>query len=1479
MLLCSHLLWSQNSINVSSVEVSVNDNFSVGIGFTNSDAISAFQFDLHYDNNVMELASDHTLVGRGQNHTISTSVFQENVVRVVVFSSTNQLIEPGNGIVVNLNFTSKNDPGNYSVYSENVVLSDQNSSQISASQNNGFVTILGPEFRLITTNIDFGQVPMQSNESRQIQIRNEGTESLEILSQSLVSPLSISEDFPIVISAGNSRFINLNIDTSVSQLVDDQTLFETNDTDETRGLQELTVSADIYSVNEIHIGEGSGDILTSISIPVSINNMETFSGFQLDITIPNGVEYVENSISLSGRETDHTISGSVINSNILRVISFSSTNSSFTGQTGEVFSFSLLPTSSSGNLPLNISNPIISNTDLGNIQSNSFSGSISVNAPFLSLSPSNINLGRVPITIPKVNSISLTNSGATSLIIDEVTYNSSNLTSSIETPLSIQVSQTSAETITFNPNALGQFSSSLTINHNGTDNQSIIQITADVFSPNYLYIKEQSVYRDSNHIVQLGISNNDEIRALQFDINIPDGFIFDYENVEALNPLDGFTISSSDIGNGKYRFLIYNFGNIVIPVGSTLLLNLPVFINNSISLGDYTFDLSGVTLSNSSNSDVATEELEVGIIHVIENSAPVAISDTATVLEDSALTNIDVVSNDTDVEGDTLTLTAATTDGSGTVSVNADGLSVDYTPAANFDGIEVITYAVSDGVDSDDTGILTITVTAIPEAPVAVSDIATLLEDADLTSVNVVSNDTDIDGDSLTLIEVDTDGTGTVAVNTDGVSVDYTPASNFDGTEIVTYIVSDGLLIDQGTLTLTITPLNDPPVAVSDTATILEDSALTRINVILNDMDVEGDTLMLVAATTDGSGTVAVNTDGVSVDYTPAPNFNGTETITYTVSDGLDTNETGILTIIVTAVNDLPIAIADSATVDEDAPLTSIDVISNDTDLDIIDTLTLIAVTTDGAGTIAVNTDGVSVDYTPASNFNGTETITYTLFDGIDTITGTLTIIVTAVNDSPIAVSDSATVLEDSALTSIDLILNDMDVEGDTLILVAATTDGSGTVAVNTDGVSVDYTPAPNFNGTETITYTVSDGVDTDETGILTIIVTAVNDISIAIADSAIVDEDAPLTSIDVISNDTDLDIIDTLTLIAVTTDGTGTVSVNADGLSVDYIPASNFNGIETITYTLFDGTDTTTGTLTIIVTPVNDLPVAVSDTATLLEDSVLTSIDVISNDTDVDIIDTLTLISATTNGSGAIAINADRLSINYTPVPDFNGTETITYLVSDGTDTTIGILSIIVIPVNDPPIAVDDTYNVIENNTLISIDIIANDTDVDGDYLTLMTVITDGAGTVAVNTDGVSVDYLPAENFNGTDTINYTVSDGELIDEGKLTIIVVPVDDFQLVIPALDFPSFFTPNGDGINDTWNIKWVDTNNYFSSEVYIYNRFGKVVAKLNLNEQGWDGTYNGKTLPSGDYWVTIKLIPVNTDKKIIFKTGNFSLLRR
>ena len=608
---------SQNSINISSDPVSVDEDFSIGIAFSNADDISAFQFDLQFDNNAMQLRSGHSLTNRVGNHTISTNLIGDNIIRVVVISSTNETINPGTGTVVNLNFTSNNEPGNFDVIFSNVVFSDSGGSQISISPNDNQVTILGPKFKLLTTNIDFGRVSRSSNQSRTIQILNEGNETLTILSQNLSSPLSISETFPISIPAGVNFSITLTLDTSESQVISDQTLFETNDTDESRGLQELSVEADIYSVNEIYVGNNSGNLGSNILIPVSINNMDSFTSFQLDITIPSGVEYVQNSVALSGREEDHSISAAVINANTLRVISYSPNNLNFNSTSGEIFSFSLLPVSNSGYHPLDISNSIISNLDLGDVISDVYSGSITINAPLLNIN-STLDFGRVPLSISTDKNISLSNIGDSNLIINQIVYESSLLSGSLEAPLTLANGQDTEMVVTFTPESLGQFSSSILINHNGAESQNTIQVTADVFSPNYLYIEDKSVNRDNDYIINLGISNNDEIRAIQFDINIPDGFIFDYQNVQGLNSLNDFTISNSDLGNGNYRFVIYNLGSTIIPTGSNLLLDLPIYVNSSIPLGDYNFEISNITLSDASNSDVSSESVEVGVITVTD---------------------------------------------------------------------------------------------------------------------------------------------------------------------------------------------------------------------------------------------------------------------------------------------------------------------------------------------------------------------------------------------------------------------------------------------------------------------------------------------------------------------------------------------------------------------------------------------------------------------------------------------------------------------------------------------------------------------------------------------------------------------------------------------------------------------------------------------------------------------------------------------
>ena len=608
---------SQNSINISSDPVSVDEDFSIGIAFSNTDDISAFQFDLQFNNNAMQLRPGHSLTDRVGNHTISTSEIGDNIIRVVVISSTNESINPGTGNVVNLNFISNNEPGSFDMIFSNVVFSDSNGSEISISPNNNQVTILGPKFKLLTTNIDFGRVSRSSSQSRTIQILNEGNQTLEILSQNLSSPLSISETFPLSIAAGSIYYITLNLDTTESQLVSDQTLFETNDTDESRGLQELLVEADIYSVNEIHVGSNSGDLGSSISIPVSINNMDSFTSFQLDISIPSGVEYVQNSVALSGREEDHSISASVINSNTLRVISYSPNNLNFNSTSGEVFSFSLLPVSNSGYHPLDISNSIISNLDLGDVISDVYSGYITINAPLLNIN-STLDFGRVPLSISTDKNISIANIGDSNLIINQIVYESSLLSGSLEAPLTLANGQNTEMVVTFTPESLGQFSSSILINHNSAENQNTIQVTADVFSPNYLFIEDQSVNRNNDYIINLGISNNDEIRAIQFDINIPDGFVFDDQNIQELNALNDFNVSYSSQGEGNYRFLIYNLGNTTIPAGSNLLLGLPIYVDSSTPVGDYNFEISDIILSNASNSNVSSEALELGVITVTD---------------------------------------------------------------------------------------------------------------------------------------------------------------------------------------------------------------------------------------------------------------------------------------------------------------------------------------------------------------------------------------------------------------------------------------------------------------------------------------------------------------------------------------------------------------------------------------------------------------------------------------------------------------------------------------------------------------------------------------------------------------------------------------------------------------------------------------------------------------------------------------------
>ncbi|MCV2888967.1 tandem-95 repeat protein, partial [Ruegeria aquimaris] len=254
----------------------------------------------------------------------------------------------------------------------------------------------------------------------------------------------------------------------------------------------------------------------------------------------------------------------------------------------------------------------------------------------------------------------------------------------------------------------------------------------------------------------------------------------------------------------------------------------------------------------------------------------------------------------------------------GAVLLSGDG-SFTYIPDPNFFGIDGFTYEVLSSDGTVLSGVVTINVLAVNDVPQVRPDRFTMNEDGTVSG-SVLNNDNDIDGDELFVTIATTPANGSLDISPDGSFV-YSPHPNFSGTDTFVYTVSDGQGgFASGVVTLTVTPVNDAPVAGDDSVTTAEDTPLT-FDPRGNDGDPDGDTLSLAAVTQPGHGSVAINPDG-TLTYSPAADFHGSDSFTYTLSDGQGGSDTATVTVTVTPVNDAPVAGDDSVTTAEDTPLT-----------------------------------------------------------------------------------------------------------------------------------------------------------------------------------------------------------------------------------------------------------------------------------------------------------------------------------------------------------------------------------------------------------------------------------------------------------------------------------------------------------------------------------------------------------------------------
>jgi len=738
------------------------------------------------------------------------------------------------------------------------------------------------------------------------------------------------------------------------------------------------------------------------------------------------------------------------------------------------------------------------------------------------------------------------------------------------------------------------------------------------------------------------------------------------------------------------------------------------------------------------------------------NDNPIALDDGDTTPEDTAI-DIDVLSNDSDPDGDGLIVESVTQPENGEVVNN--GTDVTYIPNPDFNGEDTFTYTACDENGGKATATVYITVLPSNDSPAAQNDSGSTQEDTAII-LDVLANDSDPDGNSLIVQSVTQPNNGSVVNN--GNDVIYTPDSDFNGIDTFTYVLSDeNGGTDTATVTVTVSAENDPPIAVNDEATTDEESPVT-VNALVNDSDPDGDSLIIEAVTSPGHGTV--ENHGTSLTYTPDLDFSGTDTLTYSVSDGNGGTDTAIVSITVNPINDAPLAQDDSATTDEDT-LVSIPVLSNDSDPD-GDFLLVESVSSPSNGTI-INA-GTSVSYIPNPGFNGIDVFTYAISDSNGgTDTATVTVAISAVNDPPTALDDSEATDEDTPVV-IHVLPNDSDPDGDSLVIQSLTQPGDGSTVK--DGETIVYTPLPDFNGVDSFTYTISDGNGNTETATVTVAVSAVNDLPDAQDDSDSTDENTPVI-IDVLPNDSDPDG-DNLTVQSATQPDNGSVVNN--GTDVTYIPDSGFSGIDVFTYTISDDDgEIATATVTVAVAAVNDPPVAEDDFDSTDEGTPIV-INVLPNDFDPDG-DTLSVQSVTQPNNGSVVNNG--LDIAYTPDAGFSGVDVFTCTISDGNgETSTATVTVTVAAVNDPPIAQDDSDST-DEGTPVVIDVLPNDSDPDGDTLSVHSVTQPANGSVVNN--GNNVAYTPNDGVNGIDVFTYTVSDGNgETATATVTVSVAAVND-----------------------------------------------------------------------------------------------------
>ncbi|WP_224365732.1 Ig-like domain-containing protein [Hyalangium versicolor] len=529
------------------------------------------------------------------------------------------------------------------------------------------------------------------------------------------------------------------------------------------------------------------------------------------------------------------------------------------------------------------------------------------------------------------------------------------------------------------------------------------------------------------------------------------------------------------------------------------------------------------------------------------NTPPTAQSQSVSTDEDVALA---LELTGTDAEGGPLTYAVATAPSHGALTGTAPKLT--YVPAANYSGPDSFTFTVSDGQATSTPGTVSLTVAPVNDAPVASAQSVTTAEE---TAKAITLKATDAENDPLSFVVASAPSHGKLTGSPPNVT--YTPDANYFGPDSFTFSASDGTANSGlGTVSITVTPVNDAPVATSRSLSTPEDTALP---IVLTGTDVDGDSLSFALTSQPTHGTL--NGTPPNLTYTPAAGYHGADRFTFTVSDGQVTSVPGTISLFVGTGNSGPSASNNAVTTLEDTPV-GVKLEGSDPDGD---TLSFTITSQPAHGTLTGTPPNLT--YTPEANYSGSDSLSFTVSDGLETsAVATVSITVTPVNDAPAAEAQSLTVPKGTATT---ITLTAVDPEGSPVSFKVASGPSHGTLTGTPPNLT--YTPAANYSGLDSFTFTASDGQATSPETLISLTIGGDNGAPVALAQTLDVAVGNP-TAIALDGSDADDEAL-TFAIVSPPTRGT----LTGKPPDVLYMAPADFRGTERFTFSVSDGKSSST--------------------------------------------------------------------------------------------------------------------------------------------------------------------------------------------------------------------------------------------------------------------------------------------------------------